>query len=457
MHYPLRHRVVRTLIGLILLHAGACHRQEKAAETVPSPPPNILLISLDACRADHLGCYGYRLATSPFIDALAARGTRFNRAFANTQGTVPSHATMLTSLYQESHRMFHFRTPAEKRWQKIPPEAVMVQELLRASGYLTLAVTDGGHMARVFGFDRGFDDYRDGATGVESGTRKLSGLIRAGLGSGRPVFAFYHTYEIHSPYDPPEPERTLFGPYPGRIAADSGILLRFADTALTELTPEDLAFFRGQYDGGIRFTDRVLMGFFAELEAMGFLENAVVVLTADHGEEFGEHGGLLHRGMLYDESIRVPLIAAGTGIPVGRVDGRLASLADIAPTLLARAGAPPARRMRGRDLLAPPPAIAGEEAVFTQYGPLRYGIRTREWKLIVNADPPLTELYRLRTDPGERTNLAGERPGMVKEFKRRLREWQRAQPVLKGASMPSVELTAEERARLRALGYMTGE
>lgn len=354
--------------------------------------------------------------------------------------------------------MFHFRTPAEKRWQKVPPDAVMVQELLRGRGYRTLAVTDGGHMARAFGFDRGFDDFRDGATGVESGTRKLADLIRSALGTGRPVFAFYHTYEVHSPYDPPEPERTLFGPWPGRIAADSGTLLRFENTVLAELTPADLDFLRGQYDGGIRYTDRVLAGFFAELEAMGFLKNAVVVLTADHGEEFGEHGGLLHRGMLYEESIRVPLVIAGTGVRVGRVDGRPVSLVDVAPTLLARAGAPAPASMRGRDLLSPAPGGAeGGEAVFTQYGPLRYGVRTREWKLIRNADPPGIELYRMRTDPAERTNLAGERPEAVRELARRLREWQRSQPALKGASGPAVELNDEEHARLKGLGYLTGQ
>ena len=443
------------LLGLTLLVAGACHRSAEAVTPVV-PPPNILLISLDACRADHLGCYGYDKPTSPFLDAIAARGTRFNRAFTNAQGTVPSHTTLLSSLYQESHRMFHFRTPEEKHWQKIPADAVMLQERLRARGYRTLAVTDGGHMARAFGYDRGFDDYRDGATGVESGTRKLLDMIHAGDGTGQPVFAFYHTYEIHSPYDPPEPERSQFGPYPGRITADSGTLLRFADRALTGLVPDDLVFLRGQYDGGIRYADRVLAAFFGELGSMGFLDHAVVVITADHGEEFGEHGGLLHRGMLYEESIRVPLIIMGFGVPAGRVDGRPVSLIDVAPTLLARAGLAASPRMRGRDLLATE-AAAGEDAVFTQYGPLRYGVRTREWKFIVNADPARVELYNLRNDPGEREDLAARNPELVRGLGRRLRDWQRSQPVLQGASGPAVELTPEERARLKGLGYLGGD
>jgi arylsulfatase A-like enzyme len=389
------------------------------------------------------------------MDSLAARGTRFNRAFANTQGTVPSHTTMLTSTYQEAHRMFHFRTEAEKRWQQVPAGTAMVQEILGDRCYRTLAVTDGGHMSRVFGFSRGFEVYVDGAGGAEAGTRRLAELVRGVLPSGRPVFAFLHTYEVHSPYDPPEPERTLFGPWPGRYPADSGTLLQFADTALTALAPEDLIFFKGQYDGGIRYTDRILKRFFAELEEMGFLHNAVVVLTADHGEEFGEHGGLLHRGMLYEESIRVPLILKGVGVPAGKVDGGLVSLVDIAPTLLALAGAPAGPRMRGRDLLRPPPA--GPEAVFTQYGPLRYGVRTREWKLIVNADRERTELYNLRSDPAERINLAEQRPDVVRDLIRMIKEWRKDQSTLLSEPGLFVELSEEVKERLKSLGYLTGQ
>ncbi len=437
---------------LLILVVAACR---PARERAPVPaPPHILLISLDACRADRLSCYGYERPTSPFLDTLASRGTRFALAFANTQGTVPSHTTLLTSLPQETHRMFHFRTEEEKRWQKVPDGAVMLQELLRARGYRTLAVTDGGHMARVFGYDRGFDDYRDGATGVESGTRKLLGLIRALPRDGTPVFAFLHTYEIHSPYDPPEPERSLFGPSEGRIGADSGTLLALNEAGLAGLSPQDLEFLRGRYDGGIRFTDRVLEGFFRELEAEGFLPHAVVAVTADHGEEFGEHGGLLHRGMLYEESIRVPLILLGPGVAAGRVEGRLVSLMDVAPTLLALAGVPAAPGMRGRDLLARG-ADAGEEAVFTQYGPLRYGIRTRDWKLIRNATPPSLELYDLRRDPGERMNMAEVRPAQARELARKLERWRAAQPALaqQGAAAPD----EEQIRRLKGLGYLGGD
>jgi arylsulfatase A-like enzyme len=438
----------------MVLAAGACRPAKGPAP--PPRPPDLFLISLDACRADHLSCYGYDRPTSPFLDGLAARGTRFALAFANTQGTVPSHTTLLTSLYQETHRMFHFRTEAEKRWQKVPADAVMLQELLRARGYRTLAVTDGGHMARTFGFDRGFDEFRDGATGVESGTRKLLGLLGTRPDPGRPVFAFLHTYQIHSPYDPPEPERTLFGPWPGRIGTDSGTLLELNRRGPAGLQPGDLEFLRGQYDGGIRYTDRVLEGFFRDLEAAGFLRNAVVAVTADHGEEFGEHGGLLHRGMLYDESIRVPLILAGVRVPAGRVDGRMVSLVDVAPTLLALAGAPAAPGMAGRDLLAAG-GPEGEEEVFTQYGPLRYAVRTREWKLIRNTAPPSLELYDLRRDSGERENLAGVRSGEVRRLERLLWAWREALPALAEGPGPAPGPTEEDRARLRGLGYLGGQ
>ncbi len=433
---------------LLILVVAACR---PARERAPVPaPPHILLISLDACRADRLSCYGYERPTSPFLDTLASRGTRFALAFANTQGTVPSHTTLLTSLPQETHRMFHFRTEEEKRWQKVPDGAVMLQELLRARGYRTLAVTDGGHMARVFGYDRGFDDYRDGATGVESGTRKLLGLIRALPRDGTPVFAFLHTYEIHSPYDPPEPERSLFGPSEGRIGADSGTLLALNEAGLAGLSPQDLEFLRGRYDGGIRFTDRVLEGFFRELEAEGFLPHAVVAVTADHGEEFADHGGLLHRNFLYEELLRVPLILAGPGVPAGRVEEKLAGLVDLSPTLLALAGTAPKVLMEGRDLLDP--AFRGE-VLFAQYGNLRYALRTRQWKYIRTTVPEGEELFDLVADPGEKNNAAAVERERARRFSKALEEWRRARPDL-GAPIGKVALTPEHEKQLRALGYI---
>jgi arylsulfatase A-like enzyme len=419
-----------------------------------TPPPHLLLISLDACRADHLSAYGYRHRTSPFLEELAARGMRFSRAFANAQGTASSHTSMLTSLYQESHGVQYELSPEDQSIRPIPPEAPMVQELLRAHGYVTLALTGGGQLNRICGFYRGFTDYRECADGIPVETRHLLDMIGVHGMAGRPLFVFYHTYEVHSPYTPPESYRGLFGPAEGRIAADNDTLAANADTAGRDLKPEDLDFLRAQYDAEIHYADAVLGDFFLGLDEIGFLKNAVVILTADHGEEFGEHGGLLHRGLLYDESIQVPLFLAGPGVPEGRVDGRMVSLIDIAPTFLARAGVPRPKGMRGRDLLTLPSPAGEEECIYTQYAYIRWGLRTTDWKYILNAQRPKLELYDLRHDPSEKHNVARLHPDLTRKYLDQILEWRASQPKLAMPESAMVTPTPEHIQRLKALGYL---
>ena len=173
------------------------------------------------------------------------------------------------------------------------------------------------------------------------------------------------------------------------------------------MTEEDRQFLVARYDAEIRFTDDTLRELFDELETRGFFEDALVVVTSDHGEEFAEHGSLLHQGYLYEELLRVPLILQGERVPPGRVESGLVSSIDIAPTILAYAGLPVPDAMAGRDLL-------GERVVprpvFAQYGPRRYALRTDRWKLIEDRLRDRIELYDLEADPGETRNLAGEEP-----------------------------------------------
>ena len=344
-------------------------------------------------------------------------------------------------------------SPEDPSITPIPADVPLLQELLRARGYFTMALTGGGQMDRVCGFDRGFDDYRECADGMEVETRHLLDMIGVHGRAGRPLFVFYHTYEVHSPYTPPEADRGLFGPARGKIGADNNTLAGVANTAGSDLAPEDIDFLRAQYDAEIHYADSVLRDFFRGLEEIGFLKNAVVILTADHGEEFGEHGGLLHRGLLYDESIHVPLILTGPGVPAGRVEGRMVSLIDIPPTLLAHAGAERPKGMRGRDLLNLP-AVAGEECVFTQYAYIRWGLRTRDWKYILNAQRPKIELYDLRSDPDEKRNVAREHPDLTRRFLDTILEWRASQPKLGAPETSKVTPTQEHIQRLKALGYL---
>jgi arylsulfatase A-like enzyme len=432
----------------ILLCCAACARP-----SIEAGPPNILLISIDALRADHLSCYGYDRQTSPVLDELAAEGTRFSRAFVNTHGTPPSHTTLLSSLYQESHRVGI--DSASVAGRSVPGGVEMVQEIFAGAGWHTLAVTGGGFMSSKYGFSRGFETYFDRTRSIDQGAKILSKHLRPLLRDDRPVFAFLHTYQVHSPYAPPRRFRRLFGEYRGTVKATSGALLEIQREAAKVLTREDFEYLESLYDGEIRYTDEILGKLLASLEAIGFLDNAIVVVTSDHGEEFGEHGGVLHGGKLFEELLHVPLIIGGAGIDRGVVDPSLVSLVDIAPTLLSLAGLEIPDAMEGRSVFDRPASEQWQgQRVFAQYGDQLYCVRTPRWKLIQRTSNQRVKLFDLHRDPGEQRNLSARRPDLSSALLAELEEWRVRRPQLDLGSRQDVELTEEMVEELRALGYV---
>jgi arylsulfatase A-like enzyme len=402
------------LILPFLLCCAAC-----GSPSIEAGPPNILLISIDALRADHLSCYGYDRHTSPVLDGLAAQGTRFSRAFVNTHGTPPSHATLLSSLYQESHRV-GIGSASATVWS-IPDGVEMVQEIFADAGWHTMAVTGGGYMSGRFGFSRGFDEYIDLARGVDQGAELLLEYVRGPVETGRPVFVLLHTYEVHSPYDPPQAYRRLFGEYTGAVKATSEALLEIQTEAAKVLTREDFEYLESLYDGEIRHTDEVLGRLLTSLEAIGFLDNAIVIVTSDHGEEFGEHGGVLHGGKLFEELLHVPMIISGAGIDRGVVDPYLVSLVDIAPTLLSLAGLEVPNAMEGRSVFDRPPTEQWQDQrVFAQYGDQLYCVRTPRWMLIQRT-PQCTAPGPERRSPGRARRMACPPPTVRPRFAARRR------------------------------------
>lgn len=418
-------------------------------------PPNILLISLDACRSDRLGCYGHERNTSPFIDELAAAGIRYENAFVNTHGTPPSHTTMLSSLYQQSHGVSLGGNPPAGVAERIPASVIMLQEILRGAGYTTIGVSGGGNMSARQGFGRGFVEFDDRRGKATAQRLRLLKLIDRHHVPQRPLFMLYHTYEIHSPYDPPPPWNTHFGSFSSTIDPTNKFLMSIVNTASTALDDDDLQHLLSLYDGGIRFTDTVLKGLFAKLEERGLLENTLVVITSDHGEEFAEHGGLLHRGTLYEELVHVPLILWGAGVPGGVVEERLVSSIDIMPTILGAAGVAAPWPVAGRDLLSERPDGADGGHVFFQYGHRLYGIRGQRWKLIVNPGRDKSELYDLETDPLETVNLVNEHATIASELAERINAWRAG--LQESTSPVPVSLSAEETEQLKVLGYVGGD
>jgi arylsulfatase A-like enzyme len=306
-------------------------------------------------------------------------------------------------------------------------------------------VTDGGNAGEAFGFARGFDRFDDRGGGIEKGARRVVRLLGE-VGADAPLFVFLHTYEVHSPYRPAAKQRALLGVPDEAPSASSAYLLEHTADAAS-LPPRELDAVSRLYDAEIRVVDDALRALFDQLDAMGFLRDAVVIVTADHGEEFGEHGGLLHRDLLYDVLLQVPLIVSGPGIEPARRAEPVSSI-DIAPTILelARIAAPAA--MEGSSLLSP----RRRGAVIAQYGSSRYAIRTREWKLI-RSSSGVTELYDLRADPGERDNVAAGHAKVVATLEAALDRWREQH---QGGASPGqpVDLTSDEWRELESLGYV---
>jgi arylsulfatase A-like enzyme len=361
---------------------------------------------------------------------------------------------MLSSLFQESHRVGIVDTENGEASLKVPDGVELVQEILLREGWATVGVTGGGYLEERFGFARGFASFTDRARNVDQGANMFVEAVAQAVSSGRPVFGFFHTYQVHAPYSPPDGYRGLFGEDDCAVAPTAEALVPIQATASQHLTQDDFDCLAALYDAEIRYTDDTLRRLFDRLAATGFLDRTVVIVTADHGEEFGDHGGLLHRGSLFDELLHVPLIVWGAGMPRGVVAANLVSTIDLAPTVLAVAGLPPSPIMAGRNLLSLPAPDLSTERLFAQYGSQLYGIRTHRWKLIAGGQWANPMLFDLEADPHERINLAKRHPDVSGELLAELAAWRQRQPKLELSADPVGELPAATVQQLRELGYV---
>jgi arylsulfatase A-like enzyme len=469
---------------MLSLAAAACAPDRR--------PPNIVLVSIDTLRADHLGCYGYERPTSPALDALAEQGVLFEAAFSTTSWTLPAHAAMFTGLPDSVHGC------GTGVGGVLAPARSTLAEALREAGYATAGFWAGPYLAPEFGLDQGFDDWiacaayalDDGAeagrprpspqagrlTTVEkarsaradvTGPRILESVRRWLDGNRqRPFFLFVHLWDVHHDYLPPAPYDEMFDAgYEGDV--DGRYLSTRPFASGRTLSGRDLVHLVSLYDGEVAWTDEHVRRLLELVGEHSPPDETVVVVTADHGEEFLEHGGLMHHRTLHDESIRVPLIVRAPGARAGlRVD-EVISLVDVAPTLLELAGARPLPDTLGRSLAArlhggPPmqarPAVA--ELSFQDDVPM-LAVRTRDWKILADASSgePLA-LWDLRADPGELDDVLGRDDELARTAGRALestRDGLEQLRALHGPVEPG-EARVSERTlgQLQALGYVEG-
>lgn len=421
--------------------------------SIPSARPDIVVIVLDATRADHGGrTYGYHRDTMPNLDQFADDAVVFRQVLAQAPYTSCSVPTMFTGLGWESHQVVGDK-------DRLPDGEVTLAEALQEAGYRTIGITATPNNSRRNGMEQGFDEFVrlwEGRTWLESidpmlAANELNRRFEPDRSNG-PLFLMLHLVPPHAPYTPPPAFRRWSDPdYDGPCDGTDRYLysVRQRQDSITEADLNELV---ALYDGNLRYADAAFGRIVETLRRHQRLDNAVVVVTSDHGEAFLEHGHLDHNSTVYDEMLRVPLmirLPQGHREPAVAPD-RLASLEDLTPTLLNLAGVPVPPRVTGINLFGG--SKRGEILHRTTSAKRQFAIRTDRWKLIADRDGRLTELYDLGADEGERNNLIFDRPGVVSWLADR---WERAlaaapKPMETGQGVT----TDEERALLRRLGYI---
>jgi arylsulfatase A-like enzyme/Flp pilus assembly protein TadD len=390
--------------------------------------PSLLLVTLDTTRADRIGAMGDADAHTPMLDALAARGVVFERAYASAPLTLPSHTTMLTGLEPDRHGVRdngHF---------SVPDALETVAERLSARGFDTAAFVSAAVLESSFGLDQGFAVYdddveRQGARldaivprrDAEAATaHALDWLGRRGRGR---FFLWVHYYDVHAPRRPPPPWDAIDDPY----------------------------------DGALAYVDAQLGRLLAAAEREAGRGGLVVLVAGDHGESLGEHGEPTHGVLAYDSTLHVPLLAAGPGFPSGRRSQALVGPLDVGPTLLCAASESPPSGVQGVPLQrvaagdVPDERVLYFESVGAHYnaGWARIaGVRTARWKY--TGEPAPAELYDVVADPSERHDRVADEPAWITRLGALLAE-RRSRPEASGASAP---LDPDLERRLAALGYL---
>jgi arylsulfatase len=423
--------------------------------------PKFILVSIDCLRADHVGAYGYHRDTTPSVDAFAENAVVFETAIATSATTLPTHTGMFTGFTPSEHGASNRNMLAES--------VAYLPEILGSAGFRVDGVVSGAYLAQNFGFERGFHSYLSLQRPRAEVTvdAALEVLDRA---RGQAHFLFLHLIDAHWPYDPPEAYAERFGPVRNGVA-------EVQKKVLEQIPPDDPVEVEQAidlYDAEIAYADRELGRFFDELQRRGLYDDALIIVTGDHGEAFQEHDSWQHGWTLYDEIVHVPLIVKWPGSQKGTRTAAQVSQTDIFATLLREAGIDPPHG-RSRDLAELVRGAEGRPFVISEFTsnpkpgelPTKHvAIRTDDKKYIATfrtdneeeisiVEFVREELYDLEADPGETKDLASKSPDDIEAFRKGLnayldearafRNWRQGDAVVEDEAILE---------RLRALGYL---
>lgn len=429
----MKNRIQITIAILIFLIPGGVVLQLKAEDSLS---PNILLITVDSLRPDHLGCYGYPKNTSPNIDQLAKEGVIFTQAIAQASWTWPSIHSLITSTYPFTHKVYFYD-------KSLPNAALTLPYILGNKSYRTGFISGHGGLSS---FNRGFGEFEDISAKGEEITQEAMRWIKSGR--NKKFFLWIHYMDTH----------------------ENSIGVSKEKDSIKKITVEMLRSYISRYDSAISYIDSQVGILFEELNKLGLYENTVIIFTADHGEEMGENGlHFNHGGFLWDSVIRVPLIISfPKNLPKSRVISQQVQHVDLFPTVCDILKIKKLGSFEGNSLLPlikrvklnSPYAFSehiqtdGDFLSTDKWLLTQISLRTVNWKLMLNLknDSLKYELYNLKNDPQESNNVIEFEKERFKFLKAKLEEWiNRPKPKITPLIKPPDEQTKE---RLKSLGYL---
>jgi arylsulfatase A-like enzyme len=420
---------------------------------------NIVLITIDTLRADHLSCYGYERETSPHIDKVAEKGILFKNVIAPSSWTAPSMVSLFTSTYPINHGVIHglqFREELKKRKRYsqavFSHELATLPEILKKQGYTTFGVSSNHNLKEKLGFARGFDYFTYRGYHLRSSTAKhINELVyrwEDKIKKSDKYFLWIHYMDPHEPY-----------------IARAPWIVHYALQSRTNDTSQARSKIVARYDSEINYVDSYVGELIQKFELD---KKTLLIITSDHGEQFLEHGRIGHSLSLHQEEIHVPLIIQLPGASeMVRIENQ-ASLLDIVPTILHILDTDPPEQTIGKVLLQDKSPLNWLKTLFSRRGEARYifseldknstlkAIITPAWKYIYNYKNKTDQLYRIQSDPNEHSNLAVKNPTQCNQLKKELLNWvptAKTYPV----KNQSFELSQEEKEKLEAIGYLDAQ
>ncbi|MCX7973221.1 MAG: sulfatase [Candidatus Aminicenantes bacterium] len=410
---------------------------------------NIILIAIDTLRADHLGCYGYHRNTSPHIDLLAKDSLLFEKTVAQNPWTLPSFASMFTSLYPSQHKVGLIE-------KKLAESYLTLAEILKGKGYYNIAFTGGAYLSKEFGLSQGFDVFEEFNRPSSNDIEEIISAAIEWLEKEKKekFFMFIHSYQPHSPYWPPADYDIFYRNYTGRITGDLWkdvqIVFGELESKYKTIPSHDRERLISLYDGDILYTDVWIGRFIKTLKELNLYEESLIIFTSDHGEEFNEHGAWEHGHTLYKELLNVPLIIKFPNGAYKGVADKLAELIDIMPTILDFFKIKINHKIDGQSLLRK----SGNNFAYSQAFPKPNLLSFQEGniKIIFNFDKRSYEIFNLNDDPDEKNNIFTSE--IVNFYKPKIKLYPQLELKKEAFQLNKKELSEEVVEKLRALGYI---